>query len=334
MMKRDSDTSIRLAFAACLTLAVAWPGAASAQSAADKETARAQFEQGRQRRDRSDFAGALEAFKAADAIMKVPTTKLAVARAYASLGQLVEARDAALFVELIPAASKEPQPFVDARAAAQELANDLVQRIPSLNIVIVAPPGQEPSQVSIDGEALPAAAMKVPRRVNPGKHVVVAAFAAGELKKEVDLVERQTTSLTFDVAELAKNAPATVPPPVAPAAEPQTSGSRSPLVWTGLGLAVVGVGVGVTGGLITLSKKSDVDAGCRDGKCPPAAYDALDGARTWATVSTIGFAAGGAGLVLAGIGLALGRSAPTQTGRGPSVTPTISAGGAGIAGTF
>lgn len=329
-MKQASRATAPSVVAVCLMLTLAWPGTAEAQSAADKETARAQFDQGKQRRDRSDFAGALEAFKAADAIMKVPTTKLAVARAYASLGQLVEARDAALQIDLLPAPTKEAQPFIDARASAAELAAELAQRIPSLKVVI-APPGGERPKVSIDGVSIPAEAMTAPRRLNPGAHLVVAVFDAGELKKQVELAEREEASLTFDAAELAKTeAPPTVPPPI----EHVPAGARSPLVWSGLGLAIVGVGVGVSAGLLTLSKKSDVEGVCRDGKCPPAGYDALDGARQWATVSTIGFVAAGSGAVLAVIGLALGRSAPARSGRIPVVTPAITASGAGLTGSF
>src|SRR5947207_9657736 len=61
------------AFVLALSLAVASP-ALAAPSAADRETARALVVEGKQRRDKGDLPGALESFKAADAIMRVPTT--------------------------------------------------------------------------------------------------------------------------------------------------------------------------------------------------------------------------------------------------------------------
>src|SRR5262245_601390 len=71
---------------------------AYAQSPGEREKARKLFEDGKSRRDRGDKGGALQSFQAADKIMAVPTTRLAVARALATLGRLVEAREAALSV--------------------------------------------------------------------------------------------------------------------------------------------------------------------------------------------------------------------------------------------
>ena len=71
----------RIAAAFTLLAVLGHPTLASAQSEADKDTARKLFDEGKTRRDRGDIAGALESFKGADAVMNVPTTKLAVARA-------------------------------------------------------------------------------------------------------------------------------------------------------------------------------------------------------------------------------------------------------------
>src|SRR5687768_9838148 len=92
-------------------------------SAADKETARSLMNQGDTARDEQDYRAALKAYEAADAIMRVPTTGLAVARMHEKLGQLLEARDKALAVARIPAGATEPAAFTTARNEAEQLAD-------------------------------------------------------------------------------------------------------------------------------------------------------------------------------------------------------------------
>ena len=345
-MKRASS---RLAFVAALAVASAAAATmaapdAFAQTAAEKETARSLFEKGKKQRDKGDWTGALESFKAADAIMKVPTTKLAVARAYAALGKLSEAREAALQVALIAVAPKEPQPFTDARTSAKQLADDLEGKIPQITIVLVGAPKTDETQVTVDGETVPNEALSAPWKVNPGKHVLVASLRGGEVKAEAELAEKQTKSVTLDVTELAKRpgpaqaqanagGNATDKPLTEPPAE-EKQGKRSPLVWIGIGVAVVGVGVGATAGILSMGKKSDLDSLCRDGKCPPNAHDTLDSANTLATISTIGFVGAGVGLALTGIGFALGRSAPKKGGAPIVVQPVVGLGGGGFVGAF
>lgn len=331
---RLASRALPLLAAGLMALAIAPP--AHAQSAEDRETARSLFETGKTKRDKGDWAGALESFKAADAIMNVPTTKLAVARAYAALGKLADARDAAVRVEQIPVDPKETKAFTDARAAARDLAAELAPKIPTLVVSLKGAPEGDDTTVTIDGAKVPLAALAAPRKMNPGSHVVVASLNGGEVKESVVLAEREAKTTTLDVTELAKLAkkkPADKPldPSLVPDSQ-QQKGSLSPLLWIGIGVAVVGAGVGATTGLMSMNKKSEVDAGCRDFKCPPSAYDALDSAKTLATVSTIGFAVAGGGAILAGIGLAMGRSAPKK-GQAP-VQTFVGLGQVGVEGQF
>lgn len=328
-----------LAAALALSAGLAVVAPAAAQNAADRETARALFDEGKTKRDKGDWAGALEAFKGADAIMKVPTTKLAVARAYAALGKLTEARDAALQVSLIPVAAGETQAFTDARTASAQLATELGGRIPSVAITLVGAPPDDETQVTVDDVLIPPAALKAPRRVNPGKHVVVASLRGGDVRAEVELAEKETKPVSLDVTQLAKRPkPVAVKPtadqPAGTRGEAPGKGSRSPLLWVGLAVTGVGLGVGATAGVISMGHTSDLDAQCRDGRCPPGAHTSLDDAKQWATISTIGFAAAGAGLALAGVGLALGRSGGPQKGSAPHVETVVTAGGAALRGSF
>lgn len=337
-MRRASSRALHLLFAVLPALASAAvflrPDVASAQSADDRETARRLFEQGKSRRDAGDARGALEAFRAADALMNVPTTKLAVARAYVALGRLVEARDAAVAVAYLKAGRAEPQPFVDARAAAARLATELAARIPSLTIALHGP---APQTLTIDGEPVPRDAWGAPRRLNPGKHAVVARRGAREVKADVVVAERANDTVTLDMP-LASGDDEAAPAAAAPASDrpssvtlgPPPSRPLGPLVWIGGGVAVAGLATGAVAGLISMSNKSDADALCRDGKCPPPAYDALDAANRWATVSTIGFATAGVGLALVAVGL-LVRPEPSRQG---SAALLVRPGGAGLAGSF
>lgn len=273
-MKRASERRRAIAAAFALCAIVGHASMASAQTAEEKDAARARFEEGKTRRDRGDNAGALESFKAADATMNVPTTKLAVARAYAALGKLTEAREAAASVSQLPVAAKEPQPFTDARASAAELVTEL-----DAKIAAAAEPKPQPT-------VEPARPQETKSEAAPDKAPEKRAF--------------------------------------------------SPVVWAGLGVAAVGLAVGTGAGIASMSNKSDADDVCRDSKCPPRGYDALDSANRWATISTVGFIGAGAGIALAAVGyFVLGKKPPpAQTGSALRVSPWISAGSAGATGTF
>lgn len=331
----------KIAFA--LTVAVALASSpAFAQTAEERETARQQFEDGKKKRDSGDKEGALASFKAADALMNVPTTKLAVARAYLALGRLVEARDAAFRVSQIPVEKKEPQPFADARAASAKLADELAKRIPQVTLNIIGVPSDDEADVTIDGVAVPPAALGAPRKVNPGKHQIVAKLKErdeGNVKQEITIAEKEEKKVDIDLTELGKKpkrvaAVAPTEPKTAPTTEPPAPPAErktSPLVWIGGGLAIAGAGVGTAFGLMSMSDKATADESCREGKCPPQAHDALDSANQNALISTIGFAAAGVGVGVAVVGLFLSKSPKSQTAR---ITPFVSASSAGLYGSF
>ena len=72
--------------------------AANAQSAADRETARALMKRGDTAFDAADYRAALEAYETAHGIMQVPSTGVALARTQEKLGLLLEARNTVLAV--------------------------------------------------------------------------------------------------------------------------------------------------------------------------------------------------------------------------------------------
>jgi hypothetical protein len=338
MMKRASEPLRLCAALGAAALVTALAGSAYAQTAADRETARSLFDDGKKKRDSGNVAGALESFKAADAIMHAPTTGLAVARSLAALGRIIEAREVAMQVDQLPAAAKESAAFADARKSARELAADLAGRIPSLTIVIKgAPAGTDPA-ITVDGVAVPPAAAKAPRRLDPGTHVVVAALRGGEVRGEIVVAEHDVKEIALDVTELANPKPVATKNDGASAGD--AKGSYSPLLWVGVSVAVAGAAAGTVTGLLSMGKTSDVESGCTaSNKCPPSTHDALDGARSLATISTISFIVAGAGAGVAVVALAMGRgpsaeqkaSAPSPS---PRVSPWVGLGGAGVVGSF
>src|SRR4051794_24085519 len=87
-------------------------GSAHAEpSGAEKETARGMMHDGYVRAQSGDLEAALKAYRGADAIMKVPTTGVAVVRTLAAMGRLLEARERALAVVRSPVAPDESEAF-------------------------------------------------------------------------------------------------------------------------------------------------------------------------------------------------------------------------------
>jgi hypothetical protein len=65
------------------------------------------------------------------------------------------------------------------------------------------------------------------------------------------------------------------------------------------GVGVAGLAVGSVAGFVAISKNHDVPSQCNGSVCNAQGISSLDGAKTAATISTVGFVAGGV-LVAAG----------------------------------
>lgn len=298
--------------------------AAAEPTAADRETARGLMDQGKARIAENDLPGALRAFSGAHAIMNVPTTGIALAKAQLAVGQLIEARATLLSVVALPPGPNESAPFAAARAEAETLAAELAVRIPAIVVLLRGDP-QNPV-VTVDGSRIPAAALGLPLKVNPGKHKLTAS-APGyrDAVVEVGVVERESKDVSVTLEKAARDAaapvpvasaqPTTRPAPRRPPPEPaprspdeDTSGkeatSMSPWVYRGLAIATGGVIVGSVAGVISLSKTSSAKESCEANVCPPSARGDVDSARTFATISNVGFGFALVGLAVSGIALA------------------------------
>ncbi len=291
---------------------------ASAQSASDLATARGIYKEARELRDRGDAKGALAKFKAAHALAGTPITALELGRTYAATGQPVEAVETWLSVARMKVDPKESANAKAARAEAASLAEQTGPKIPSLTLKIEGAPSGTSPVVTVDGASVPIEALGLPRKVNPGEHVVEARVSGlPDQNRNVTLneSEAQTVTITFaDAAPvavvpspepkaepIAKAPPSEhVPPSSPPLPPPAKVRGTSPLVYVGFGVGAAGVVLGSIAGIVTFSEKGKIDKLCAGLSCDPSAKSLVSGARTWATVSTVGFIVGGVG-VAAGI---------------------------------
>jgi hypothetical protein len=307
-------------------------------SAAQRETARRLMDEGKERARVGDNERALEAYRKAHDLMKVPTTGVALAKAHLSVGHLVEARDVALEVARMPRENGEPPIFEKSRRQAKELEASIKPRIPTVRIIVKGGPA---TRVMVDDGEVASLLLGEPVAVNPGKHAVIARNADGAEKRvDIELAER-------DGKEVELTLPAANPVLVATLAErPKTTasverdsertGAANALVFGGFGLALVGLGVGGVTGALTLAKSGTVKDQCERGICDPAAKSDLDSANSLAMISTIGFAAAGVGAVCGVVGLLLPRTKAETALQSRSVHAAVwlGPGGAGVRGSF
>ncbi|NOU32685.1 MAG: hypothetical protein HOO96_32675 [Polyangiaceae bacterium] len=177
-------------------------------------------------------------------------------------------------------------------AIAERQLAALRPRVPELTIKVRGslPDG---AVVKRDGVPLGAPSLGTSLPVDPGPHEVTIVLADGTMAKE-----------TFDLRDAEKKLVEIAPPsprPGPPLARTATPPPAAPAPGGHLGLtvgagalSVVGLGVGTVTGILTLGKKSTIDANCVGTTCNAAGKDAADASRTLGLVSTIGFIAGGA----------------------------------------
>jgi hypothetical protein len=333
------------AAAAAALLVFASTVSAGEPTAAEKDTARSMMNAGDRAFQAQDYAAALDAYKAAHAIMGIPNTGIWVAKTQALRGQLVEARDTALTVARMPATPGEHPIAARSRTEAEDLARELAARIPS--IVVQVEGGGPDVAVQINGISVPRESLVAPWKVNPGKHTAKASAPGHrEAVGEVTLKEGDTVTVKLRlIAAEAAPAPGKKPEitPDAPSAAPpnDAGGFRmSPLVWIGLGVGAAGLAVGGITGILALSKAGDATDHCTGNVCTAEAQDPIDQSDLFANVSNVGFGVGVLGFGLGVLGLVLANNksnAPRDanaTALQPTVTPMIGVGVIGVRGAL
>ena len=321
--------SKRMAAVALALLLGGWPeSAAWGQSLEEKETARSLMERGDSLLEARDLKGALEAYVAADEIMRVPTTGLARARVLVSLGRLIEASDVLLRVSRAPAKPGEDPVLGNARAEATRIASEISGRIPSLTIELAGLPKDAVVDLTIDGRPISSSVLALPIKLDPGKHrLTLKSLGYVSIERELSVAESETAKLLLSLQpDPAGKEPAVPsnekPQPAAPLTEPGKDGGGIPAwpwVVGGLGAAAL-VTSGVSLG-IQLSAASTLDERCGEERTAcPGDYDfAPDrSSEEIGQALFIGFGIGGligVGTAVIGIATAPSSAAPTVAWR-------------------
>ena len=208
-------------------------------------------------------------------------------------------------MERIPKLPDEPAVLAEARNEAATLQALIADRIPSLTIAVTGAPKGTPVSIEVDGRAIAAALVKLPRKLDPGTHVV-AASAPGypRVEQSVELAPNEHPTVTLTLEPSAAPEPSAPLPEAAPEPIPDDDAFPSTLTYIGYGAAAVFlVAGGVTGGL-SLAKASDAKAQCPTvTTCPETARPDRDASVVLAHVSTVSFALAGAGALLGTYGL-------------------------------
>jgi hypothetical protein len=329
-------SALVLALATCVLVS----RSAAADDAKDTAAARAFGQEGVMLADQGKCAPAIEKLERAEKLHHAPTTAGRLGECEIQTGKVIAGTERLqrLLREGLP--PSPPKSFVAAMDRAQKVLDAALPRIATLRISVKAPVGTKPT-VTVDDEVISSALVGADIPADPGPHKIVAS-AKGLVSdtKQVTLKDGETNGITLtlivDTTYKPEPAPVATPAP-APTVPKETPPERKTnvLPFVAFGVGAVGLGVGAVTGLLVGSKRSDLDASCRpDGGCPTSQDSTLSSAKTLATISTIGFVVGGAGIATGVVLLVTQGATTTTTARAPRLRPIVGVGYAGLDGTF
>jgi hypothetical protein len=289
----------------------------------DETRARELFFAGHEAADRGDHATACEKFGQSLELFRRVSTLLNLGKCSEELGDIT----AALAYWTEGAALLEPQ---DPRMTlAKERIAALETRVPVLSVAIDPVPAG--AVLTVDGEPHAPAGVEG-LRLPPGAHrLELRAPGREPVTEEVTLAEGEQRRVSLAPGPpLAPPSP--LPPPAATVMTPAADEGLSGIQVGGIVVGAVGLGGvvlgAVTGGMV-LSRKSTVDDLCADDVCTDQkGIDAAQSGSTLATVSTVGFVAGGAALTAGVLMIVLGEQVAGDDG--VAAIPVIGPGRAGL----
>lgn len=317
-------------------------------SAADLSAARGLFFEGMKLADAGRCGEAVDRFERAAQLHRAVTILGRLGECQVELGEIVQGTENLLRAvrERLPA--NAPPAFVAAQTRAQRALDAAVPKIAKLRLSLKAPPGARVA-ITVDGESFSTALLDTPRPTDPGAHVIEVS-APGFLKEmqKVTLAEGEIQAVALalrpdpNAAAVAapEQAPAlgasrATPPAPGPSASAADQGPNRLPLYMALGVGAAGLAVGVGFGGASLSKYSSLSDRCQVRReCPPEAQGDIDSLSRFATVSTIGFGVGAAGLGTALVlWLVADHPAPKAEAK-VRVQPWVGLGGAGLNGSF
>ena len=294
---------------------------------ADDATAKALFDEGKTLMAEGKYGDACKKLEASYRMNRLSGTGGMLGLCFEKIGRFASAwsayRDSA--------AIAERQGNAERAAVARQSAKDLEPKLAWLTLDARAALTTPGVTITIDGSELPVAALGSPIPVDSGPHVLAAtAFDYKRWQQTIEIDDAEKQAVTI---------PALVEDPTRRLALEARQREIDKLVrrrktiaysLTGGGVAALGVAAGF--GLSARGQWNDAKAaGCvATGQCPDDRSKQLgESAATRANVAT---AAGIAGLVMIGAGIAVYVTAPSsRVLEGPRITPAITPTSAGVA---
>jgi hypothetical protein len=289
-------------------LALALASSAPAE-AGDPAAAEALFRAGRTALSRGDYATACAKFAESQRLDPAAGTLINLGECSERLGLLATAWQY-YHAAADRLAGDARIDIVNARLA------DLERRLSRLTLTLApgAPPG---THLTRDGEPLGDASLGVAVPVDKGPHVVVVS-SPGRSPREV--------AITLDVGESKTVA-------VEPGPATANQGSSGGGLRTGgivvLGLGAASLAVGIATGIMTMQRKSAVEANCKQQVCNPDGVQAASEGKTFSAVSTTTFVVGLAALAAGATMIAVGTRAPPPS-TAFVISPAIGPGSGGV----
>jgi len=312
---------------AASVLVGSWTKSAHAQQRTDRVLAEALFREGRE---------LMEANKVSEACVKFAES-YRIDRALGTLINLAlchekEGKTASAWAEFNEAAADAAVEHDDREAFARKHIAALAPELPRLSMSVApATSALANLEIRLDGHPVGKAAWSSPLPIDPGEHEL-GASADGKrpyLTKFTVPKGAGTTNLAVPVLEDLPKA-IELKPPTDTTQDSGGGSTQKTIGYITTGVGVVGLLAGTAFGLTAMSAKSDRDARCTGNNlCDQEGVDKDQDARSAATVSTIGFIAGG---VLTAGGLVLIFTAPKK--KAPTSSVGIGPRGVFVGGTF
>ena len=280
------------------------------------------FDQGIKLMEASSFAEACAKLEASNRIAWAPGTTINLADCYERLGRFASAW--AKFLEAEPHFRNRTPP--DPRAdIAKKRAEALYPKLSRVAIEVPAASKVPGVVVKRDGDVVDESQWGNALPVDPGKHIVeVSAPGKEPWKWESDVQGSAPVKVVVPALQDSKTAPLPTATSTASSPPPDAGMSTQKKLAIGAGaLGVAGLVLGGVTGSLTLAKVADSNKTCAkldDGsfRCDAPGGALRDDAKGLATISTIGFIAGG---VLAAGGIVLWLTAPSSSASSDQTGP-------------